>query len=79
MEMEGSLQRMVRLPGRTVVAEGHGEGDRLAPELVAAFESDLGLIEPMFFDGGHPDEQGYRLFATEVARSLRGMRWVPDR
>jgi lysophospholipase L1-like esterase len=77
METEGTLQRMVRLPGRTVVAEGHGEGDRLAPELVAAFESDLGLVEPMFFDGGHPDEQGYRLFATEVARSLRGMGWLP--
>jgi len=79
METEGSLQRMVRLPGRTVVAQGHAEGDRLASELVAALESDPGLVEPMFFDGGHPDEQGYRLFATEVARSLRGLGWVPPK
>jgi len=77
METEGSLQRMVRIPGGAVVTQGHGDGDRLAPELVAAFESDLSLVEPMFFDGGHPDEQGYRLFATEVARSLRGLGWVP--
>ena len=79
METEGTLQRMVALPDRSVVAEGHGEGDRLASELVAAFEADPGLVEPMFFDGGHPDEKGYLLFATEVARSLKGMGWVPDR
>jgi len=79
METDGTTQRMVRLPERTLIASGTGSGDHLAPELVAAFESDPALVEPMFFDGGHPDAAGYALFAQEVAHFLRGQGWIPKR
>jgi lysophospholipase L1-like esterase len=79
METDGEQQRMVRLPDRAVVAFGTGSGDHLAPELIAAFESDPNLVEPLFFDGGHPDQDGYRLFAAEVGRFLRANGLVSQR
>ncbi len=78
METDGSTQRMVRLPNRELVAEGSGSGDHLAPEIIAAFEEDHTLVEPLFFDGGHPDAKGYKLFAEQVAQYLRDNRWVPS-
>ena len=77
MESDGGTQRMVRLPNRELVAEGPSRGDQLALELIDAFESDHTLIEPLFFDGGHPDERGNALFAKEVARFLKQQQLVP--
>ena len=76
MQMTGETQQMRVLPSKALVAEGVGEGDQLAAELVAAFESDPGVKEPMFFDGGHPDAPGYKLMADEVARTLLSQGWV---
>lgn len=76
MHMAGETQQMQVLPSRSVVAEGVGEGDQLAAEIVAAFEGDPGVKEPMFFDGGHPDAPGYKLMADEVARALLSQGWV---
>ena len=78
METKGDTQRMVRLPHREPVAEGTAKANRLAPELIKAFEADHSLIEPLFFDGGHPDEAGNALFATEVAAFLNRNRLLPQ-
>ena len=78
METDGSSQKMLRLPDRSVVAEGVQNDGRLAPALVRAFETDHTLIEPLFFDGGHPDELGNALFANTVAQFLRDQRLLPD-
>lgn len=79
METEGSTQRMVRLPGRGIVVEGTSSGDRLADELVAAFEADHDLVEPLFFDGGHPNAEGNALFAQSVADFLTERQLLPHR
>jgi hypothetical protein len=76
MDIEGGMQRMLRLPERELIAKGKGVGEHLAPEIIDALESDPSLIEPLFFDGGHPDAPGYRLFAEEVARFLLTQEWV---
>lgn len=78
MESDGGIQRMVRLPNRELVSEGPSRGDQLALELIDAFESDHTLIEPLFFDGGHPDERGNALFAKEVARFLKQQQLIPQ-
>ncbi len=76
MQMAGETQQMRVLPSKSLVAEGIGEGDQLAAELVAAFENDPGVKEAMFFDGGHPDAPGYKLMADEVARTLLSQGWI---
>lgn len=76
MQMDGDTQQMRVLPSMSIVAQGIGDGDHLAPELVAAFEADPGVKEPMFFDGGHPDADGYKLMANEVARVLQSQGWI---
>ena len=77
METDGNVQTMLRLPERTVVAQGTQSDGRLAPALVEAFEADHTLIEPLFFDGGHPDESGNALFANTVAQFLREQGLLP--
>ena len=76
MEMEGKNQRMLRLPERELIVQGEGKGEYLAPEIIDALEGDASLIEPLFFDGGHPDKAGYRLYAEEVAKFLQAEGWV---
>ena len=77
LQVEGDVQRVVEQPGGTVLLEARGAGDRLAPEVVALFESRPDLAEPLFFDGGHPDREGYALFARTVADFLRERGLVP--
>ena len=43
----------------------------LASEIVQAFEEHSSLQEALFFDGGHPDKQGFALFAKEVATFVK--------
>ncbi|MFT5683977.1 MAG: hypothetical protein ACI8RZ_004912 [Myxococcota bacterium] len=72
LEIEDGIQRMVKLPERTVLLEataprgGPGQAT-LADAVVEAFESDDDIIEPLFFDGGHPDAAGFVLFTDAVA------------
>ncbi len=72
-------QLMLRLPGLEVVAEGAtpADGAPIAPELIAVFEANPGLREPLFFDQGHPDGQGLRLMAELIADWIQEQGWVP--
>ncbi len=78
LEREGSLQRVVSLPGREVLLEVQVPPHGVAPEIGALFDRNTDLVEPLFFDGGHPDDEGLQLFAREVARWVRAQGWVPE-
>lgn len=67
LEQQGRRQKMVRLPDRTVLVDAAAPQRGLAPEIVAAFEADDSVAEPLFFDGGHPDAAGFEVFSAAVA------------
>ena len=69
-------QRVLRMPGGEVLLSVPTPRDGLSPKIIELFENDPKIREPLFFDGGHPDEQGYQLFAREVARWVRKQGWV---
>ena len=71
LERDGSAQVLLRLPGREeLLRAAGGAGDRLADEVIAAFEADPSLREPLFYDGVHPDEAGYALYARTASTWL---------
>jgi lysophospholipase L1-like esterase len=72
----GGKQRMLELPGRNVIIEADGS-DTLAPEIIAQFEADPTLKEPLFFDGGHPTSKGFVVFTDEVLRFLISNALIP--
>jgi hypothetical protein len=49
----------------------------IAKEVLAAFEERPNMREPLFFDGGHPDADGYRLMAEVIAGVLKERALVP--
>ena len=49
----------------------------MAKEVLAAFEENPNMREPMFFDGGHPDAEGYKLMAEVIAGVLKERALVP--
>jgi hypothetical protein len=67
MRREGDLQKLVRVEDDAVMTEGRAAEGELAAEVIAAFEEDPDLSEPLFSDGGHPDRAGYALMAREVS------------
>jgi hypothetical protein len=78
LEYEGGRQRMLKLPERTVLLEVEAPPlalgqPSLAPEVIAAFEDDYDIVEPLFFDGGHPDTAGLVVFTDAVAT------WIEQR
>ncbi len=76
-ELSPRLQKVLRMPGGQVLLSTPApDGDRLAQKIIDLFDNDPKIREPLFFDGGHPDEQGYRLFAKEVARWVRAQGWI---
>ena len=76
LEQEAGRQRMVRLPERRILLDVPAPPQGLAPEVVAAFEADDDLYEPLFFDGGHPDGQGFSIFALEVSSWIDAQGWL---
>lgn len=74
--------RMIRLSDNKVLVDVkeppvHPEyGVLLAPAILAAFESSPAIKEPLFFDQGHPDAQGFTVFAKAVASWVRARGWV---
>lgn len=71
LEYEDGKQRMLELPGRSVLLEADAPPlapgqPSLAPAVVAAFEDDHSVAEPLFFDGGHPDAAGFVVFTDAV-------------
>ncbi len=81
-EFKGGRQRMRRLSDGKVLVDvkappPHPEfGVLLAPAIIAAFEADPKIKEPLFFDGGHPDAEGFTVFARAVASWIRARGWI---
>ena len=67
MTLQKGLQRMQDAETGAVLVEAAAPSHGLATAIVDAFESDNSVREPLFFDGGHPDAEGFELFAREVA------------
>lgn len=70
LEQGAGQQRVVRLPERALVLEAAAPERGLAPEVVAMFEADDDLYEPLFFDGGHPTARGFGVFTDTVVAFL---------
>lgn len=81
-EFKGGRQRMIRLPGREVLVDVEAPpvhpiyGQLLSPVIIAAFESSPAIKEPLFWDQGHPDAAGFKVFAREVASWIRARGWL---
>jgi len=73
----GMTQQLVRISDRAVIAEGTATPDKLAKEIVGAFEQDESLAEPLFFDGGHPTIEGNEVAARAIARWMLELGWLP--
>jgi hypothetical protein len=85
LERTPAQHRLLVLPSRSVFLETaspapaatgddgwlHPDAMSIAPAVLEAFESNPRLREPLFFDGGHPDAEGYALIAQEVAGWIR--------
>lgn len=67
LELDGQDQRVVEAGSGRQVLQAQASGDWLAPEVVALFEEDHQIHEPLFFDGGHADAEGSQVFARIVA------------
>lgn len=65
-------QRVVRLPGEQTVLQASSPKHALSPDIVALFESDEELYEPLFFDGGHPTAEGFEVFNAALVPFLAG-------
>ena len=77
LRTEDGKQQLVRVSSGEVITEGTGAPDRIAPEIISAFEADASLAEPLFFDGGHPTVEGNRVAAQAIASWLRELGWIP--
>lgn len=72
LELQGRTQRVVELPSKKVVLElPDAPQTALDPRVVALFESSDDVNEPLFYDGGHPDAEGNKLYARTVTEFLR--------
>lgn len=75
--LDKQTQQMRDRTSKEILAQGqspHG----LAPEITAVFESNLDIREPLFFDGGHPDKEGFVVFADAVANWLHTNHIIPQ-
>jgi lysophospholipase L1-like esterase len=77
MEQSDGHQRVYDLPGHSLRIDAIAPQVGLAPEIVAMFEDDPNVAEPLFYDGGHPDTAGYALFADTLAAWLGEQGLVP--
>ena len=73
--IEGSTQKMINRENGAVFREGQAV-QGLAREIIAAFEGDSQVQEPLFFDGGHPDKEGFVLFSSKVEEWMRQQGWL---
>lgn len=76
--LKNGMQQMIdRNTGNVVVEGAQPPPPRsLAPELIARFESDKSIKEPLFYDGGHPDAEGFELFGSALANWITELGWT---
>lgn len=77
LEIEGQDQRVVQAADGAEVLRAQSSGDWLAPQVIALFEDDPAVHEPLFFDGGHADAEGNRVFAEIVSSWLNEQGLTP--
>ncbi len=72
----GNIQQLVRVPSGDVMLSADSPPDRIAEPIIRAFEADLSLSEPLFFDGGHTTTLGNTVVATATASWLKSLGWI---
>ena len=74
---EGSLQKMVSRTDGTIITQGQRPQppQALAAEIIKEFEENLTTKEPLFFDGGHPDAEGFVIFSEALSSWMRTQGW----
>ena len=76
LSVEQGMQRVLDGRDGSVIIEARTQQPgALAPEIVSALESDHQLVEPLMFDGAHPDAAGFVVFAQSVARFIQEQGW----
>lgn len=74
---EGTLQKMVSRKDGTIITQGQTPPppQSLATEIIQEFEQNSKLKEPLFFDGGHPDAEGFAIFSEALGSWIRTQGW----
>ena len=67
LKQEGNRQILLDQESGSIVVEATAT-QGLAQIISQQFELDHNIKEPLFFDGGHPDSEGFILFAEEVEK-----------
>ena len=73
--IDGNTQQMINRESGQVYRTGQAT-QGLAPEIISAFEENPQVQEPLFFDGGHPDKEGFVLFSSKVEEWMRQQGWL---
>ncbi|MAA79608.1 MAG: hypothetical protein CL916_10145 [Deltaproteobacteria bacterium] len=73
--IDGGTQKMIDRKNGQIYREGNA-AQGLAKEIIDAFEEDKQVQEPLFFDGGHPDKEGFILFSVKVEEWMRQQGWI---
>lgn len=76
--LKNGMQQMIDRTTGTVLAEGAQPAPprNLAPEIIAQFEQNKNIKEPLFYDGGHPDAEGFVLFGSALGDWINEMGWL---
>ena len=77
LQSKGATQSLVSVPDGQVLAQGQGNSETIAAEIIAEFEENKELSEPLFFDGGHTNIEGNQVAARAVHQWLKSLRWIP--
>lgn len=75
LQQNDQQQQMIRREDGSVFAEGSAH-QGLADEIIRAFEENSTIQEPLFFDGGHPDAEGFVLFSAQVEEWMHLQGWI---
>ena len=78
LRLDNGTQQMVDRASGNILAEGPQPKppQSLASEIIQYFEQNPSIQEPLFFDGGHPDAEGFVVFGEAVGSWLIDLGWV---
>ena len=78
LHLKNGMQQMIDRNTGDVIVEGPQPPppQNIAPEIIAQFESDTDIQEPLFYDGGHPDAEGFQLFGSALANWITELGWT---